>query len=184
MPRFARTALAAFAFAFAVAGVPAFAAPTIAGFALASAPTPTSAGSPAAGPLAPAARAATSVEVRGAWARATPPAAEVAAAYLELRSRTADRLLAVSTPVARRAEVHSTSMRDGVMEMRHLEALTIPAGTPVVLKPGGLHLMLLGLSAPLVAGQRFPLELRFERAGVVRTEVLVRADDGGAHGAP
>jgi periplasmic copper chaperone A len=132
---------------------------------------------------APAA-ASPAVELRGAWARPTPPAAEVAAAYLEIRSPQADRLLEVRTPAARRAEIHSTSMKDGVMEMRHVEALAIPAGTPVVLKPGGLHLMLFGLQQPLVVGQRLPLELRFEKAGVVRTEVVVRADGGEGHGHP
>lgn len=143
------------------------------------------ASAPPAGAAAAAPGAATaSVELRGAWARPTPPAAEVAAAYLEIRSRTADRLLAANTPAARRTEIHSTSMRDGVMEMRHLEQLEIPAGTPVVLKPGGLHLMLFGLQKPLAVGQRLPLELRFETAGIVRTEIVVRADEGGAHGHP
>jgi copper(I)-binding protein len=145
------------------------------------------AGAPAPGAGAPPATApavGATVELRGAWARPTPPAAEVGAAYLEIRSRQADRLLEAKTPAARRTEIHSTSMRDGVMEMRHVEALAIPAGTPVVLKPGGLHLMLLGLQQPLTAGQRLPLELRFEKAGVVRTEIVVRADDGGAHGHP
>lgn len=139
---------------------------------------------PAAAGAATAAAATAPVDVRGAWARPTPPAAEVAAAYLEIRSRTADRLLAASTPAARRTEIHSTSMRDGVMEMRHVETLAIPAGTPVVLKPGGLHVMLFGLQKPLVAGQRLPLELRFEKAGVVRTEIVVRADEGATHGQP
>jgi periplasmic copper chaperone A len=131
-----------------------------------------------------AAAASTGVELLGAWARQTPPAAEVAAAYVEIRSRQADRLLEARTPAARRTEIHSTSMNDGVMEMRHVEALPIPAGTPVVLKPGGLHLMLFGLQKPLAAGQRLPLELRFEKAGIVRTEIVVRADDGEAHGHP
>lgn len=149
---------------------------------------PPPAGAVAAGPAAAAPAtapaAAAAVEVRGAWARPTPPAAEVAAAYLEIRSRTADRLLGVTTPAARRAEIHSTSMQDGVMEMRHVEALAIPAGTTVVLKPGGLHVMLFGLQKPLAVGQRLPLELRFEKAGVVRTEIVVRADEGAAHGHP
>jgi copper(I)-binding protein len=140
----------------------------------------------AAGPATPAApvTANPAVELRGAWARPTPPAAEVAAAYLEIRSPKADRLLEVRTPAARRAEIHSTSMKDGVMEMRHVDALAIPADTPVVLKPGGLHLMLFGLQQPLAVGQRLPLELRFEKAGVVRTEVVVRADGGESHGHP
>jgi copper(I)-binding protein len=134
---------------------------------------------------ADAARAANpAIELRGAWARPTPPAADVAAAYLEIRSSRADRLVEARTPAARRAEIHSTSMKDGVMEMRHVEALAIPAGTPVVLKPGGLHVMLFGLQQPLAVGQRLPLELRFEKAGVVRTEVVVRADGGEAHGHP
>jgi copper(I)-binding protein len=67
--------------------------------------------------------------------------------------------------------------------------LIVPLGTPVkpgeplAFAPGGLHLMLYGLSKPLVAGQRFPLELRFEKAGVVRTDVIVKPDEGdaGAH---
>lgn len=136
-----------------------------------------------AAPPAQGAPAAAGVEVRGAWARPTPPAADVAAAYLEIRSRTADRLVGATTTAARRAEIHSTTLQDGVMEMRHVESLPIAAGVPVVFKPGGLHVMLFGLPKPLVVGQRLPLELRFEKAGVVRVEVIVRADDGTAeHG--
>jgi len=105
------------------------------------------------------------IEITEAWARATPAGAENGVAYLTIRSPTADRLTGAATPVAAKAELHQMIMADGIMKMRQPAALDLPAGHRVTLKPGGLHIMLLGLKEPLRQGQKFPLTLSFDRAG-------------------
>ena len=120
------------------------------------------------------------VEVTNAWARATPGNATNGAAYATIQSPTADRLVSVSTPAAKKAELHTMSMQGMVMRMRPLNGLDIPAGQPVALKPGGEHIMLLGLTHPLREGQSFPLTLDFEKAGA-RT-VTVTVEKAGATG--
>jgi copper(I)-binding protein len=109
------------------------------------------------------------------WARATPGRAPNGAAYMTLVNEGSepDRLLSVSSPVAERAALHGHRMVSGVMEMRRVEALEVVPGSPVVLRPGGLHLMLMGLKAPLEEGERFPLTLTFKRAGPVEVEAVV-----------
>ncbi|HEX3864102.1 MAG TPA: copper chaperone PCu(A)C [Stellaceae bacterium] len=113
------------------------------------------------------------VSVTNAWARATPGQAEIGAAYLTLTSPTADHLTAISTPVARKAELHTMTMDGNVMKMRSLSSLDLPAGQPVSLKPGGAHIMLMGLKAPLRAGESFPLTLQFDKAGTKEVNVAV-----------
>ena len=131
--------------------------------------------------IAGAALAQTSpVEITDAWARATPGKAENGAAYLTIVSPVADRVTAVSTPVAQKAELHTMSMEGGVMKMRPLEGIDLAPGQPVTLKPGGMHIMLIGLVKPLQAGQSFPLTLSFEKAG--SREVAVAVEKAGAMG--
>src|SRR5580704_467386 len=113
------------------------------------------------------------LEVSNAWARATPAKAENGIAYLTIRSPTPDRLLSASSPVAKKAELHTMEMAGMVMKMRPIAALDIPAGSPVALKPGGEHIMLIGLQHPLVEGQSFPLTLNFENAGARTVTVAV-----------
>jgi periplasmic copper chaperone A len=120
------------------------------------------------------------VEITDAWARATPGKAENGAAYLTIVSPVADRVTAVSTPVARKAEMHTMSMEGGVMRMRPLAGIDLRPGEPVTLKPGGVHIMLFGLAQPLQAGQSFPLTLSFEKAG--SREVTVTVEKVGAMG--
>lgn len=117
-------------------------------------------------------------QIADAWARATSGTAQPGVAYLTIRSPTADRLVAASTPVAKKAELHTMSMSNGVMQMRPVAGLDIPAGQPVTLKPGGEHIMLLGLDHPLREGQSFPLTLTFEKAG--SREVTVAVEKAGA----
>lgn len=86
-----------------------------------------------------------------------------------------DRLIAASSPVAERIEIHQTQMQDGVMKMRaQPDGVALPVGGTVALAPGGLHLMLFGLRQPLAADQSLPVTLRFERAGKV--EVLFKVE--------
>ena len=105
------------------------------------------------------------LEVNNAWAGATPGKAENGAAYVTIQSPTADRLVSASTPVAKKTELHTMSMQGMVMKMRPVSGVDILAGQPVSLKPGGEHIMLMGLKQPLREGQSFPLTLDFEKAG-------------------
>jgi periplasmic copper chaperone A len=119
-------------------------------------------------------------EVKNAWARATPGKAETGAAYVTVESAAPDRLIGVSTPVAGKAELHEMTMQGGVMKMRPLGPVDLPAGHAVVLKPGGTHIMLTGLKQPLRVGESFPLILDFEKAG--KREVTVTIEKAGAMG--
>jgi hypothetical protein len=123
------------------------------------------------------------VTVRDAWARASAGATATGAAYVTLAGgATADALTGASTPVAATAEVHESSMQGGVMRMRAVPSIPVPAGRAVTLAPGGLHIMLMGLKRPLAAGDSFPLTLTFERAPPVTVDVPVRAIGGAAAG--
>jgi copper(I)-binding protein len=115
------------------------------------------------------------LKVENAWARATPKGAAVGGAYFTLRNdgAAADRLTQVSVDFAK-AEVHEMKMNKGVMEMRTVSGgLEIPAHATVALKPGGYHLMLVGLKHPLVKGESFKATLTFEHACAVTVDVPV-----------
>lgn len=116
------------------------------------------------------------------WARATAGPARAGAAYLTITNhgKAVDRLLAVATPAARRADVHTTLMDQGIMKMRPVKAVEVHPGEPAVLRPGGMHVMLMGLKAPLKTGGSFPLTLTFETAGTV--EVMVTVKGAGSMG--
>lgn len=118
---------------------------------------------------------AADVAVEQPWARATPGRAPNGAVYFTLANsgRDADRLVAASTPAAARAELHTHIHSGTVMEMRPVEAIEVKPGERVTLKPGGLHVMLMGLTAPLKEGARMPLTLRFARGGEVTVDVPV-----------
>lgn len=124
----------------------------------------------------PAAAKSPVVHVQG-WARATVPAQTGTAAYLTIHNAGpgADRLKSVNSPAARAVSIHSTSTAGGVMRMRSLNGLPVAAGKSVAMKPGGIHLMLTGLRAPLKAGQQLPLVLGFEKAGFIQVRVAVRS---------
>jgi len=121
------------------------------------------------------------LEIRAPWARATPGQAQNGAAYLTIVSPTNDRLTGASSPVAKNAELHTMSMEGGVMRMRPLTAIDIPAGQTVTPRPGGTHIMLLGLTQPLREGQSFPLTLSFDHAGPRQVTVVI--EKAGAIGA-
>lgn len=121
------------------------------------------------------------ITIEKAWSRATPPGVPVGAGYMTIRNRGQDndQLIAVSSPAAGAVQVHQSLMVSGEAQMREQKALVVPAGGSLVLEPGGYHLMLLDLKAPLIAGQRVPVTLQFERAGAVTAQLLV-----GKAGAP
>ncbi len=116
------------------------------------------------------------VTVTGAWVRAGTPAAKTGAAFLTVTNGTGapDRLIAAQTPIADKAELHTHMMDDGIMKMRGVDALDVAPGAPVALKPGGLHVMLLGLKQPLTEGSRFPITLTFDKAGSITVDVTVQ----------
>jgi undecaprenyl-diphosphatase len=111
------------------------------------------------------------------WSRPTPPGATVGAAYFSITNagRTADRLIGLSSPVARTVEIHESRVVQGIMQMRAATFAECPPGATVKIEPGGLHVMLVGLLHPLEVGTEFPLTLRFRDAGVLTLQVPVSA---------
>jgi periplasmic copper chaperone A len=116
------------------------------------------------------------LQVRHPWARATPPGAKVAGAFMEIRNsgKQRDRLLSAATPVAARVEMHLTEREGEVLRMRQVKSFDVPAGSRLELKPGAHHLMLVDPLRPLQKGERFALTLRFERAGEIEVSVEVQ----------
>ncbi len=113
--------------------------------------------------------------VHEAWARATPPGVTTGAVYLTLVGGTeADRIIGVRTDAAATAQLHTETSEGGLLTMKKLDALAIPAKTRVELAPGHEHVMLMGLRGPLKPGDTIRLTLTFERAGDVAIEVPVR----------
>ncbi|HET9651844.1 MAG TPA: copper chaperone PCu(A)C [Usitatibacter sp.] len=104
------------------------------------------------------------VTVTDAWARATVPGQQASAAYMTLTSSEDAKLVAVSSPAAKSTQVHTSMMMSGVMHMHEVEALELPAGRPVELKPGGHHVMLMGLAKPLEPGGQVALRLTIRDA--------------------
>jgi periplasmic copper chaperone A len=122
-----------------------------------------------------AAGAAEPVAVADAWIRATPPGATTAAAYLTLTNAgAADALVGAASPAARVAELHGNMQMNGMQHMHVAESIPLPTGTPVELAPGGLHVMLIDIVAPLAPGDRVPLTLRFASGQELALEVVVR----------
>ena len=121
------------------------------------------------------------IKVEEAWSRATPPGAKIASGYLTVRNAgAADRLVSASSPAAERVETHVT-IRDGdISRMREVKGYDVPAKGTLELKPGGAHLMLVNIKAPFKEGTTVPLTLKFEKAGEVKTELMVRPLTGGA----
>lgn len=126
------------------------------------------------------------VKAESAWARATAPGQEAGGVFLTIRGGAGqDRLVGGSTPVARDVEIHSMTMDGAVMRMRRQDGVDIPADRETKLEPGGTHLMLVGLKAPLTPGRGFELTLDFAKAGARQAAVQVLpitatgpADDG------
>jgi copper(I)-binding protein len=126
--------------------------------------------------------AATPVKVEDPWTRATPPGARIAAGYMKITSGgTADRLVGASSPAAAKVELHVTEKKGDVMRMREVKGYDIPAKGSFELAPGGAHLMLVDLKAPLKEGAKVPLVLRFEKAGEMKVELQVRALGASGH---
>ena len=116
-----------------------------------------------------------SIRIVEPWARASAGMAMVGAAYLTLENTgaTADRLVEAASPVATKTELHTHIVEGDIMRMRAVESIDLPPGEIVQFQPGGLHVMLIGLTAPLQMGEHFPLTLTFAEGGTTTVEVKV-----------
>ena len=124
---------------------------------------------------------ASQIQIDHPWARASAGEAKTGAAYLTITDQgEPDQLTGASTPVAASAELHESMDNMGTMKMRPVTGLALMPGKPVKLAPGGYHLMLMGLKAPLKAGDSFPLTLRFAHAPP-RTVTVAIEPIGAAH---
>lgn len=130
-----------------------------------------------------------SLLIHHAWARATAPVQKVGAGYLTVRNggTEADRLVGARAAIVPTIELHTHEIdAQGIARMREVDGVDLPPGATVKLAPGGLHLMLIGLSGPLRESESFPLTLVFERAGEVEVEIKIESmrgsQDHGGHG--
>lgn len=111
--------------------------------------------------------AAAGIHAENAWARATVDGMKMGGGFITLHNEDAgqDYLLGGSSPVAERVEIHNHINDNGVMRMRQAkDGVALPAGEETELKPGGYHIMFMGLKQPLKAGEKFPVTLKFKNA--------------------
>ena len=120
------------------------------------------------------AHALAQVDVSDAWVRGTVPAQTASGAFMTIHAHEAAKLVGVSSPVGA-AEIHEMKMDNNVMRMRQIPALDLPKMQDVQLKPGGYHVMLMGLKQQLKAGDTVPITLKIEQNGKV-TEQTVKAE--------
>ncbi|MEO1694419.1 MAG: copper chaperone PCu(A)C [Pseudomonadota bacterium] len=121
--------------------------------------------------------AAGPLKIEHSWARPSLGANKITAGYMTITNtgKTDDTLIAAKTPVATTVELHTHTNDNGVMRMRKLDGgIPLPAGTTVTLEPGGLHLMLIGLTTRVTTGSRVPVQLTFAKAGTVTVEAAIQ----------
>jgi copper(I)-binding protein len=117
------------------------------------------------------------VTVKDAWVRGTVPTQSVTGAFMTVTSSVDAKLVGASTPIASMTEIHESKMKDGVNQMNAVESVALPAGKAVALKPGSYHMMMMGLTKPVVAGEKVPIELIVESGGkrsIVKVQAEVR----------
>ncbi len=127
------------------------------------------------------------IMVENAWALPLPAVAVNGASYLTIRNHGqddahADNLVGARSPIAAQVEIHNMIHSEGQMKMQKTERVEIPAQGTVVFEPGATHIMLNGLTKPLVEGEMFPLTLEFEKAGEVDVMVRIGLQHGMKHG--
>lgn len=120
------------------------------------------------------------VTVTDVWARATPPGTTVGVVYARIVADAPDELISVTSGVADRVEIHASTSDDGTVRMRPMGAVPLRAGQPVVLGPGGIHVMLIGLRRPLQAGSSFELTLTFRSAPPLTVSAKIIGPGGAA----
>lgn len=119
---------------------------------------------------------AADIQVDGAWSRATAPGQADAMADLSITSKQAATLVGVSSTACNSVELHSMTHEGGVMKMRQVKSVELPAGKRMNLGESGYHLMLIGLKAPLKAGEVVPLTLKIKPAGKREVSVETKAE--------
>ena len=116
------------------------------------------------------------VQVNRVWTRATVPGQTSAGVFMEIVSPRDALFIKADTGFAKRTELHEMKMQGDVMKMRAVKSIVVPANIPTLLQPGGLHVMLMDLKAPLIAGEKLPMKLTFEFADKTREVVAVNAE--------
>ena len=128
------------------------------------------------------------VDISDAWVRATVQGQKATGAFMNLTAKTDTRLVGVKSSAAAVAEIHEMKMDKDVMRMQRLTPLPLPAGKPISLKPGGYHVMLMGLKEPLPVDSHVELTLMFEDAKGVKSQqelhVMTMRNAPGAQGKP
>lgn len=119
---------------------------------------------------------ADNVKVDNAWVRATAPGQQVAGGFMDLTADADMTLLGGSSPVSKSLELHYMRMENGVMEMREMKSIALPKGKTISLEPGGLHVMFIGLKAPIRAGQKVPMTLLIKGADGKEQKLAVEAE--------
>jgi periplasmic copper chaperone A len=122
------------------------------------------------------AAAAADVRVENAWARSPAPGQKTASAYVDLTSASDAVLRAAASPLAGRVELHAMTLDGGIMRMRSIARIDLPAGKTVKFEPGGLHLMLFDLKQPLKPGDKLPLVLTIQGPASSATTLKVEAE--------
>jgi periplasmic copper chaperone A len=119
--------------------------------------------------------AAAQTTVKDAWVRGTVPQQQATGAFMQITSTQGAKLVSASSPVAGVVEIHEMAMDGNVMKMRAIPGLELPAGKAVDLKPGGYHVMLMGLKQPLKDGETVPLTLVVEAKDGKQEKLEVKA---------
>lgn len=115
------------------------------------------------------------IHLEDGWARFSPVAGRPAGVYLTIHGgKVDDRVIGASTPIAGRAEIHTHTMTGGVMRMEKIDGIAIPKRGEVILKPGGLHIMLFDVKETPKPGSKFPLTLTFATGKPQTVNILVR----------
>ena len=121
--------------------------------------------------------------VEDPWAREMPPVSETGAVWFRVVNHGgADHIVSVQSPFAERTELHTHELEDGVAKMRHLPSVEVPAHGNLMFEPGDRHVMLIGLEEALVAGESFPMTIRFAKAGEMDVQVQVRSSETAGYG--
>jgi len=116
------------------------------------------------------------IQIEAAWARATAPGQDMASLDMSITSKQAATMLGVSSTASKTVEMHSMTHENGVMKMREVKAIELPAGKQISLGESGYHLMLVGLKAPLKAGESIPLTLTIKVANDRTVKVEAKAE--------
>lgn len=114
--------------------------------------------------------------IENAHVRATPPHSKNSAAFMEIHNNSAlsQKLIAASSDIAERVELHSHIMSDGMMKMRQVDAIDVDANGTAILRPGSFHVMFLGLKSPLVEGESVKIQLYFDNGDEVVIDAPIK----------